>query len=117
MQIVGRKGGGKGGRAPVEAPDSLKSCSYAKFIDVISCGEIEGPVNGLNSVYFGDVQLQDEKGKFNFNNVAIEWRPGSVRQAPSEICQTNEVTTDVNTEVKKRQTYHSLYYCTRSRYC
>lgn len=105
MQIVGRKGGGKGGggggRAPVEAPDSLKSCSYAKFIDVISCGEIEGPVNGLNSVYFGDVQLQDEKGKFNFNNVAIEWRPGSVRQAPSEICQTNEVTTDVNTEVKK----------------
>ncbi|MCK9032672.1 phage tail protein, partial [Haemophilus influenzae] len=32
---------------------------------------------------------------------AIEWRPGSVRQAPSEICQTNEVTTDVNTEVKK----------------
>ena len=81
MQIVGRKGGGKGGRAPVEAPDSLKNLALVqKFIDVISCGEIEGPVNGLNSVYFGDVQLQDEKGKFNFNNVAIEWRPGSVRQ-------------------------------------
>ncbi|MGC6323749.1 hypothetical protein ACMXY9_09065 [Pasteurella multocida] len=103
MQIVGKKGGkgGGGGRTPVEAPDSLRSRSYAKFIDVISCGEIEGPVNGLQSVYFGDVPLQDENGKFNFNNVAIEWRPGSVRQAPSEICETNEVTTDVNTEIKK----------------
>ncbi|MEB3501772.1 TipJ family phage tail tip protein [Pasteurella multocida] len=103
MQIVGQKGGkgGGGGRTPVEAPDSLRSRSYAKFIDVISCGEIEGPVNGLQSVYFGDVPLQDENGKFNFNNVAIEWRPGNVRQAPSEICETNEVTTDVNTEIKK----------------
>ncbi|MDY0475685.1 phage tail protein, partial [Pasteurella multocida] len=103
MQIVGKKGGkgGGGGRTPVEAPDSLRSRSYAKFIDVISCGEIEGPVNGLQSVYFGDVPLQDENGKFNFNNVAIEWRQGNVRQAPSEICETNEVTTDVNTEIKK----------------
>lgn len=42
MQIVGRKGIGKGGELPVEAPDSL-NLTLVKFIDVISCGG-EGPV-------------------------------------------------------------------------
>ncbi|MGX4777344.1 host specificity protein J [Pasteurella multocida] len=105
MQITGGKGGkgGGGGRTPVEARDSLRSLSYAKFIDVISCGEISGPVDGLKSVYFGDIPLQDENGNFNFKNVAIEYRTGTVKQPPSEICETTEVTTDINTEVKKNK--------------
>ncbi|HII3693460.1 TPA: host specificity protein J [Pasteurella multocida] len=105
-QITGKKGGkggGGGGRTPVEARDSLRSLSYAKFIDVISCGEINGPVDGLKSVYFGDIPLQDENGNFNFKNVAIEYRTGTVKQPPSEICETTEVTTDINTEVKKNK--------------
>lgn len=104
MMIVGQKGGKGGGgssRTPVEAPDSLRSKSYARFIDVISCGEIEGPVAQAQSVYFGDVQLQDEQEHYNFANVAIEWRNGAIRQTPSAICETSEVTSDINTEIKK----------------
>lgn len=105
MMIVGKKGGRKGGggsaRAPVEAPDSLRSKGYARFIDVVSCGEIEGPVAGAKSIYFGDVQLQDNQGNYNFSDVAIEWRSGTIRQTPSQICETTEITTDVNTEIKK----------------
>ncbi|OBX11365.1 TipJ family phage tail tip protein [Gallibacterium genomosp. 3] len=107
MQIVGRKGGGKGGggggggRIPVEAPDSLRSKQYAKFVEVISCGEIQGPVNGAKSVYFGDVPLQNDNGTYNFKDVAIEWRNGSVRQRRTSIGNTIETTTDINTEVKQ----------------
>ncbi|WP_245174292.1 TipJ family phage tail tip protein [Gallibacterium genomosp. 3] len=107
MQIVGRKGGGKGGggggRIPVEAPDSLRSKQYAKFVEVVSCGEIQGPVNGAKSVYFGDVPLQDSNGNYNFKDVVIEWRNGAVRQSRTSIGNTIETTSDVNTEVK--QTY------------
>ena len=38
----GSKGGGGGSRTPTTAKDSLNSKSFAKILDVISEGEIEG---------------------------------------------------------------------------
>ena len=42
--IQGEKGGkgGGGARTPVESPNSLRSASFARIIDVVSEGEIEG---------------------------------------------------------------------------
>ena len=107
MQIVGKKGGGKGGggggsaRIPVEAPDSLRSKQYARFTEVISCGEIQGLTDGWHSVYFGDVPLQSRDGTWNFRDVWIDMRNGAVRQSRTPINDTTETTTDVNTEVKQ----------------
>ena len=56
--IIGAGGGGKGGggsaRVAQEAPDSLRSKAYARVVDLISEGEIEGLVTGLQSVYLDD---------------------------------------------------------------
>jgi len=52
--IIGAGGGGKGGggsaRVAQEAPDSLRSKAYARVVDLISEGESEGLVGGLQSV-------------------------------------------------------------------
>lgn len=64
----GGGGGGKGGggsstpRAAVESPNTLKSTQIAEVIDVISEGEIEGLVDGANSVFLDDVPLSEYTG-------------------------------------------------------
>ena len=59
--IIGAGGGGKGGggsaRVAQEAPDSLRSKAYARVVDLISEGEIEGLVDGLQSVYLDDTPI------------------------------------------------------------
>ncbi len=59
--IIGAGGGGKGGggsaRVAQEAPDSLRSKAYARVVDLISEGEIEGVVDGLQSVYLDDTPI------------------------------------------------------------
>lgn len=76
----GGKGGGGGSRAPVESPDSLRSRSYARVLDLLCEGEIEGLVNGLQSVYLDDVPIQNPGGSFNFTGVALETRNGTQAQ-------------------------------------
>ena len=39
----GGKGGGGGGGTPTEAKDNLDSKSFARVLDLIGEGEIEGP--------------------------------------------------------------------------
>lgn len=81
LSIVGA--GGKGstaGRTPVESPDSLRSISYAKTILLLGEGEMRGLVNGYRSVYLQGTPLQNSDGTFNFQNVAVETRPGTQDQ-------------------------------------
>lgn len=77
-------GGGKGGggkvRVPVEAPDSLRSRQYARVVDLISEGEIEGLVNGLRSVYLDDTPVENSDGTRNFTGLTIETRNGTQDQ-------------------------------------
>lgn len=49
--------GGGGGRTPTEAANSLFSTSYAKLIDLISEGEIEGLKDGPRSIYIDNTPL------------------------------------------------------------
>lgn len=82
--IIGSGGGksGGGGSAPKETPDSLHSISKAKTLDLISTGEIVGPVNGLQSVFLGGTPVQNPDGSLNFSNVTVDFRPGTQTQEP-----------------------------------
>lgn len=86
LVIRGAAGGGKGPsqeppRTPVESPDSLRSISYAQVLDVLGEGEIEGLVNGLQSVYFDGVPVQNEDGSMNFSGVSVLGTTGTQAQA------------------------------------
>ena len=75
--IIGAGGGGKGGggasaRVAQEAPDSLRSKAYARVVDLISEGEIEGLVDGLQSVYLDDTPIQNADGTTNFSGVTLD---------------------------------------------
>ena len=101
--IIG-SGGGKGGsasRAAVESPDSLRSGAYARVLDLISEGEIEGLANGLRSIYFDDTPLQNEDGTFNFTGVDVETRNGTAGQTHIELTGGIESETAVGVEVKQ----------------
>src|SRR5271155_5585646 len=79
----GGKGGGSGGSTgPVEAPDSLRSIQYARVINLICEGEVEGIVGGAAGVYVDDTRLQNPDGSWNFSGAAIEWRTGTASQQP-----------------------------------
>ncbi|MCP1173040.1 host specificity protein J [Ralstonia chuxiongensis] len=79
--IVGYGGkDGGGGSSPVESPDSLHSIAYARVLDLVSEGEIAGLVNGLQSIYLEGTPLANADGSLNFQNVAVDYRPGTQDQ-------------------------------------
>ena len=82
--IIGSGGGGKGGgggnRTPTEAKDNLDSKSFAKLIDLISEGEIEGLSDGAKSIFLNNTQLQANDGSWNFKDVSYEVRTGTSNQ-------------------------------------
>lgn len=100
IQGSGGKGGGGGGSGAQEAPDSLRSKQFARVLDLLGEGEIEGLVNGLQSVYFNGTPLQNPDGSFNFNDVNIAYTTGTQVQdylpgfssVESEVVVSTEVT-------------------------
>lgn len=97
----GGKGGGGGTRTPVESPDSLRSKAIARVLDLVSEGEVEGLVNGLQSVYLDDTPIQNADGSYNFNGVTIATRNGTQSQGyiPGFPSVENEVAVDVEIKV------------------
>jgi predicted phage tail protein len=77
----GGKSGGGAGRAPIEAPDSLRSRQYARVLDLLCEGEIKGLVDGLKSVYLDDTPIQNPDGSYNFNGVTFLMRNGTQNQS------------------------------------
>src|SRR5690606_26633593 len=73
--IKGAKGGSKKPRAPREAPDSLVSIAYARLIDLVSEGEIDGLVDGERSIYL------DETPGDQFSGFRWEQRTGTQDQS------------------------------------
>lgn len=76
----GKGGGGAAGAVPSEDPNTLRSDSLARILDLVSEGEIEGLVNGAQSIYFDGTQLQDGSGNFNFQGVTWDQRFGLADQ-------------------------------------
>ena len=83
----GGGGGGKGAtaakapRAAEETANNLFSTSYAKVLDLLGEGEIQGLVNGLQSIYLNNTPLQNSDGTMNFQGVIVETRNGTQSQS------------------------------------
>ena len=78
LTIHGAGGGGKSSkqRTPKEAPNTLRSVSKGRILDLIAHGPIHGLVNGLQSIYLDDTPLQNPDGSFNFEGVTVHTRNG-----------------------------------------
>lgn len=104
--IGGSKGGGKSGggavHVPTEADDTLKSKSYAKVLDLISEGEIDGlALPGLQGVYLDDTPVENEDGSYNFTGIDFAFREGTQHQSYIPAFPEVERERVVNVEVKK----------------
>ncbi len=93
----GGKGGGGSARVAQEAPDSLRSKAYARVVDLVCEGEIEGLAAGLQSVYLDDTPIQNSDGSYNFTGVTLEARTGTQQQnyIPGFSSVENEVSVGV----------------------
>ncbi|MGV0986293.1 MAG: host specificity protein J [Limnohabitans sp.] len=93
----GGKGGGGSARVAQEAPDSLRSKAYARVVDLVCEGEIEGLAAGLQSVYLDDTPIQNSDGSYNFTGVTLEARTGTQQQGyiPGFSSVENEVSVGV----------------------
>lgn len=71
-KLIRGAGGGKdggGSHVATEDPDSLQSKAYATVVDLLCEGEIEGLVNGAESIFLDGVPLLNPDGTFNFQGV------------------------------------------------
>lgn len=104
--IKGAKGGGKGGgggsaRVAREAADSLRSKAFARIIDLICEGEIEGLVTGdLKSVYLDETKVQNADGSYNFTGIEAAFRNGTQNQTYIPGFESVEDEKSVGLEVK-----------------
>src|SRR5665213_874711 len=65
----GNSKGGGGGTGATEAPNSLKSNSIARIVELLGEGEIVGLVNGAQSIYFDQTPLMNADGSSNFGGL------------------------------------------------
>lgn len=103
MRIIGSGGGGDdqpSQRTPQESPDSLHSKQYARIVDLVSEGEIEGLVDGLKSIYLDDTPIQATSGEYNFKGVSLDTRPGTQSQSYITGFPSVEAENSVSVEVK-----------------
>ena len=84
MKVIRGAGrGSKGGsnRTPTEADDSLQSVQFAKVLDLLSEGPIQGLDDGNKSVYLDKTPIQDAAGTNNFQNYTVVTKNGTQDQA------------------------------------
>ncbi|RYZ43314.1 MAG: host specificity protein J, partial [Myxococcaceae bacterium] len=96
----GGKGEGGAQRAPVESPNTLKSTSHARVLDLLCEGEIEGLVAGLKSVYLDGVPIQNADGTYNFTGVTVYDVKGTQSQEYIPGFPSGEAEFTVGVEVK-----------------
>lgn len=99
VRIFGDKKGG--GREAVEADDTLRSRAFARVLDLICEGEIEGLVDGAKSIYLDGTRLQASDGTFNFQGVTVDFRPGTQGQTPIDGFPAVESETYLGVKVVK----------------
>jgi len=88
-------------RTPIEDPNTLQSRAVAKFVDLISEGEIEGLVNGEESVYFNNIPIRDGENSYNYQGASYEFKPGSPDGVSLRDYPTSESEISVDIHVVK----------------
>jgi predicted phage tail protein len=98
----GGGGGGKGkGDSGEEAPNTLRSKSTARIVDMLGEGEIQGLVNGEKSIFFNDVPVLSDDGSYNWHGVSWALRTGLPDQDVLPYLTGIESETVISSEVKK----------------
>ena len=100
MSASGRKTDPNKQPRPYEATDTLRSVQIARLIDLVSEGPIEGLVDGMKSVFFDDIPLQNSDGSLNFEGATLETRTGTRTQEVLRNFSYTERQFDVGIEVK-----------------
>ena len=84
LKIVGSGGSGSksggGGGTPTEDPDTLQSTQYARVLDLISEGEIDGIEEGQKGVFLDGTPVQSPSGSNNFKGYTFATRNGTQDQ-------------------------------------
>jgi predicted phage tail protein len=99
----GGKGRGKSQRAPSESANTLESRSQLNILYLLGEGEIVGVDNLYQSVYLDDTPIQNPDGSFNYQNVKLFFRPGTLTQDYIPGFSSNENETPVGLQVRKNQ--------------
>lgn len=94
------KGSGSSASTPTEAPNTLQSRATARIIDLISEGEVQGIVGGLQGVYLDYTPVQNADGSYNFSNIVIDARAGTPDQPSIPGFPAVESIFSVGTEIK-----------------
>jgi predicted phage tail protein len=97
----GGKSGGGAAHAAQEAPNTLRSSSIAKVLEVLSYGPIVGVNGGAKGIYFNNTIVQNPDNSYNFNGVTYQERTGTPSQTfipgfnsiESEVVLTGTVVT------------------------
>jgi len=84
-------------------PDDIKSIQFAKVVDLLCHGEIEGIKDGnishnfnyQENIFLDDTQIQDTNGRQNFANVSVDIRTGTSSQKPLDLIDAIENTVPV----------------------
>jgi len=110
LQIAGSKGGtmaltsggsSKGsGSQGVESNNTLRSAAFARIVELLGEGEIEGLVNGGVSIYFNQTPVVNANGTVNFRGVQWESRVGLPDQTglPGNATAENEISVGVQVQ-------------------
>jgi len=80
---------------------NLFSTSYARIVDLISEGEIQGLKASEKSIYLDNTPLQNSDGTFNFKGISVNYRNGTQNQ--SYLTGTEEVSNEVAVGVTVQQ--------------
>ena len=89
--------------------DDIKSIQFAKVVDLLCHGEIEGikegnidqPVNYQENIFLDDTQIQTTNGRQNFSDVSVDVRTGTSSQKPLDIIDAIENTVPVGRSVAR----------------
>jgi predicted phage tail protein len=84
---------------PTTARDTLNSEQYGTIIDLVSEGEIEGLVNGYQSVFLDNTPLQNADGSYNFPGTTVDYRYGTQDQSYVPLSSAVENEKQVNLKV------------------
>lgn len=98
MKIKGAGGSksGSGSSTPTEAPNTLRSRTSARILDLVSEGEIES----IDEIFLDETPIKNADGSFNFKNMIIDWRTGTPSQTPVPGFPAVESVVNVGTEIK-----------------
>jgi predicted phage tail protein len=101
--VLGHKGGKSGASSGgySEAPNTLRSATTVRLIDLISEGPCVGIVGGLQGILLDNVPLQNADLSFNFEGVIADERFGTPNQEVVAGFPNTETPFSLNTAVTK----------------